>query len=381
LRNQRPDTVTLNDVAAAAQVSRATASRVLTGDQRVGPMYRTAVLAAAEQLGYVANRAARSLRTRRSGSIGVVLAEPSAVVFGNPFFGQLLSGIAQQLNERDLQLTLFLPQNERDEQRLASYLASGHVDGVLLTFYQDRDPLYDRLAQNGIPVVVNARPLQISSASYVDADNEGGAVLAVEHLLEVGCRTIATVAGPLGTSAGAERLAGYRRALERAGLAADETLIRVGDFTTPSGRDQTASLITDNPGIDGLFIAGELMAYGALEALHRLGRQIPEDVAMVSFDDLPGAATTDPPLTSISQPIEQMGREMTRLLLAQLDDNDRIPRQVILGTHLVIRESSRRTRSPAVSSSESPLVQPPAPDLAREADPRSADTTTRPPRQ
>jgi DNA-binding LacI/PurR family transcriptional regulator len=334
--------VTLKDVAAAAQVSRATASRVLTGDARVGTQYQSAVLAAAERLGYVPNRAARSLRTRRSGSVGLVLAEPSAVVFGNLFFGQLLGGIAQLLNERDLQLTLFLPQTERDEQRLQSYLASGHVDGVLLTFHQDRDPLYERLAQSGIPIVLNARPLQGSSASYVDADNEGGAAQAVEHLIEQGCRTIATITGPLGTSAGAERLAGYRRALQRAEIAADESLVRIGDFTTQSGRDLTISLLQDNPGIDGLFVAGELMAYGTLTALHKLGRRIPEDVAVVSFDDLPAAATTDPPLSSIHQPVEQMGREMTRLLLAQLDENDRIPRQVILGTHLVVRESSRR---------------------------------------
>lgn len=342
MKNERPGAVTLNDVAAAARVSRATASRVLLGDARVGPTYRSAVLAAAERLGYVPNRAARSLRTRRSGSVGVVLAEPSAVVFGNPFFGQLLAGIASSLNERDLQLTLFLPQSEQDEKRLAAYLASGHVDGVLLTFYQDRDPVYDRLAQDGIPLVVNARPLQTSSASYVDADNEGGAAQAVEHLIEQGCQVIATIAGPLGTSAGAERLAGYRRALERAGRAPDDDLIRVGDFTTPSGRDLTTALLRERPDIDGLFVAGELMAYGSLDSLHRLGRKIPGDIAVVSFDDLPGAASTDPPLTSIHQPVEQMGREMTRLLLAQIDDNDRIPRQVILGTHLVIRESSRR---------------------------------------
>ncbi len=347
MTNQRPSAVTLSDVAAAAQVSRATASRVLTGDDKVGAKYRSAVLSAAERLGYVPNRAARSLRTRRSGSIGVVLAEPSAVVFGNPFFGQLLSGIAQELNERDLQLTLFLPQNERDERRLQSYLASGHVDGVLLTFYQDRDPIYDQLARNGIPVVVNARPLYGSSpVSYVDADNDGGAALAVEHLLEQGCRSIATIAGPLGTSAGAERLTGYRRALERAGIPPDEDLIRVGDFTTPSGRELTIALLTERPDVDGIFIAGELMAYGVLNALHRLGRRIPQDVAVVSFDDLPGAATTDPPLTSVHQPVEQMGQEMTRLLLAQLDDDSHVPRQVILGTHLVVRESSLRLANP-----------------------------------
>jgi DNA-binding LacI/PurR family transcriptional regulator len=347
LTTQRVEAVTLSDVAAMAKVSRATVSRVLNGDERVGPRYRSAVLSAAQRLGYVPNRAARSLRTRRSGSIGVVLAEPSSVVFGNTFFGLLLSGIAGVLNERDLLLTLFMPQNDRDERRLQSYLATGHVDGVLLTFYQDRDPLYDLLVRNGIPVVVNARPLYAPSATYVDADNKGGAVQATEHLLEQGCRAVATIAGPLGTSAGAERLDGYRRALAAAGIAPDESLIRVGDFTTPSGRELAAELIRSRPDIDGLFVAGELMAYGVLDALHRLGRRIPDDVAVVSFDDLPGAETTDPPLSSVHQPVEQMGREMTRLLLAQLDEDDRIPRQVILGTRLVVRESSQRKIVPA----------------------------------
>jgi DNA-binding LacI/PurR family transcriptional regulator len=342
LAKQRPGAATLNDVAALARVSRATVSRVLNGDDRVGGSYRSAVMAAADQLGYVPNRAARSLRTRRSGSVGVVLAEPSAVVFGNPFFGDLLSGIAKVLNERDLQLTLFLPQSDRDERRLQAYLAAGHVDGVLLTFHQDRDPFYDVLVTNGIPVVVNARPLYVSSASYVDADNEGGAAQAVAHLVEQDCTTIATIAGPLRTSAGAERLSGYRKALAAAGREADESLIRVGDFTTASGRELVTDLLKSRPDTDGLFVAGELMAYGALEALHRLGRTIPADVAVVSFDDLPGAATTDPPLSSVHQPVELMGREMTRLLLAQLDSDDEVPRQVILGTHLVVRESSLR---------------------------------------
>jgi DNA-binding LacI/PurR family transcriptional regulator len=339
---QRPGAVTLNDVAAAAGVSRATVSRVVNGDGRVGDQYRAAVLAAAQQLGYVPNRAARSLRTRRSGSIGVVLAEPSAVVFGNPFFGDLLSGIAKVLNERDLQLVLFLPQSERDEQRLQAYLAAGHVDGVLLTFYQDRDPFYDVLVKNGIPVVVNARPLYVSSASYVDADNEGGAAQAVAHLIEQGCLVIATIAGPLRTSAGAERLSGYRKALAAAGREVDESLIMVGDFTTASGRELVTELLHSRPEVDGVFVAGELMAYGVLDALHRLGRAIPRDVAVVSFDDLPGAASTDPPLTSVHQPVELMGQEMTRLLLTQLDDPEAVPRQLILGTHLVVRQSSLR---------------------------------------
>jgi DNA-binding LacI/PurR family transcriptional regulator len=348
MANTKPKAVTLSDVAGMARVSRATVSRVLNGDARVAPAYRSAVSAAAASLGYVPNPAARSLRTKRSGSVGVVLAEPNMVVFGNAFFDLLLRGIAKELNERDLLLTLWIPQSDRDERRLRAYLASGHVDGVLLTFYQDRDPFYELLVRNGIPVVLNARPLHATGATYVDVDNEGGATQATEHLIDQGCRTIATIAGPLGTSAGIGRLNGYRHALSAADRPFDEQLIRVGDFTTPSGRERTYQLLRDRPDIDGLFVAGEMMAYGALEALHRLRRRIPDDVAIVSFDDLPGAQTTDPPLTCVHQPIEQMGMEMTRLLLSRLENDDGLPRQVTLGTSLVVRESSRR--SPTTSS-------------------------------
>jgi DNA-binding LacI/PurR family transcriptional regulator len=290
-----------------------------------------------------------------------VLAGPGAVVSGNPFLNQLLAGIAAQLAERDLQLALFVPQREEDVQRLASYLGRGHVDGVLLACFPDWVALYDRLANTGIPMVACGKPPGAPAASYVDTDNEGGAVLAVEHLVEQGCRQIAAVAGPPGTPLGPDGLARYRIALRRAELPADKGLIGVGDFTAASGRYVTAGMLAARPGIDGLFVAGQPMACGALEALRRLGRSIPRDVAVVGFGDLPGQAA-DPPLTSIRQPGEQMGREMTRLLLAQLDDTRPIARQVLLGTHLVIRQSSQRhptwhTSQPAPSSPVSPSTR------------------------
>src|SRR5262249_23531949 len=162
--------------------------------------------------------------------------------------------------------------------------------GVLLTFYEDRDALYNHLITKGIPVVANARPLGIPSASYVDVDNRQGARLAVEHLLQQGCRTIATVVGPLRTSAGIERLHGDKQPISAAARPTDESLIRVGDFTTVSGKELTLELLAERPDIDGLFVAGELMAYGALHALNRKARRVPEDIAVVSFDDLPAAA-------------------------------------------------------------------------------------------
>ncbi len=340
----RNHTITLHDIAAAAGVSVATASRVLNGDDRVGAGRRASVLQAADQLGYVANRAARSLRTRRSGTIAVVLAEESTIVFGSTYFGQLLGGIAEILNSFDLQIAVFLPQNDRDEQRLRASLAAWPVDGVLLTYNENRDKLQDHLLDKGIPLVANARSLSVKSASYVDVDNEQGAYLAVRHLLDKGCRVIATVAAQQGIAPGVDRLNGYRRALAESGLERGEDLVRFGDFTTESGRRLTTELLASRPDIDGLFVAGQLMSYGALRALREAGRRVPTDVAVVGFDDLPGAESTDPPLTSIHQPVEQIGRELARLLIAEISDGTASRKRVILDTELVERDSSQLGR-------------------------------------
>jgi DNA-binding LacI/PurR family transcriptional regulator len=339
-------TVTLRDIATAAGVSVSTASRVLNGDDRVGADRRASVLQAADRLGYVVNRAARSLRTRRSGTIAVVLAEESTIVFGSTYFGQLLGGIAEILNSFDLQIAVFLPQNDRDEQRLRAYLATGPVDGVLLTYNETRDQLQDHLLDKGIPLVANARSLSAKSASYVDVDNEQGAYMAVRHLLDKGCKVVATVAAQQGIAPGVDRLSGYRRALAQAGLEHGDDLIRFGDFTTDSGRQLTADLLAGRPDIDGLFVAGQLMSYGALRALREAGRRVPADVAVVGFDDLPGAESTDPPLTSIHQPVEQIGRELARLLIAEISDGTASRKRVILDTELVERDSSQLGRQP-----------------------------------
>ena len=334
-------TVTLHDIAAAAGVSIATASRALNGDDRVGAERRASVLQAADQLGYVANRAARSLRTKRSGTIAVVLAEESTIVFGSTYFGQLIGGISEVLNSHDLQLAVFLPQTERDEQRLRAYLATKPVDGVLLTYNENRDKLQDHLLDRGIPLVTNARSLSDKSASYVDVDNEQGSYSGVRHLLDKGCRVVATVAPHQGISPGVDRLNGYRRAMAEAGLEHGDDLIRFGDFTTASGRHLTADLLAGRPDIDGLFVAGQLMSYGALRALREAGRRVPTDIAVVGFDDLPGAESTDPPLTSIHQPVEQIGRELARLLIGEISDGIPSRKRVILDTDLVERESSQ----------------------------------------
>jgi DNA-binding LacI/PurR family transcriptional regulator len=332
--------VTLEEVARIAGVSRATVSRVVNGSPRVTPDVRRVVERAVDRLGYVPNPAARSLVTRRSDSIGVVIPEPPGMLFGDPYFPRLLRGISAGLSSRGLQLVLLMPQSTEEERRVERYLTAGHVDGVLLASLHGDDSLPGALANRGIPVVVGGRPPSTAAVSYVDVDNAGGARAAVSHLIEAGRERIATIAGPSDMSAGIDRLAGYHEALSAAGRERQPALEFAADFTQAGGVQAMGRLLELRPDIDGVFAASDLMAAGAIQVLRAAGRRIPEDVAVVGFDDSPIAETTDPPLTSVRQPIEEMGTEMARLLVEHAARPRAAPRKVILATQLVRRRSS-----------------------------------------
>lgn len=332
---------TLEEVARAAKVSRATVSRVVNGDRRVREATRSAVEAAVRDLGYVPNRAARSLVTKRNGSVGVVIPEPTAQLFGDPFFPRILRGIGDALADEEMQLVLLMPQVRADELRVGRYLAAGHVDGVLLVSLHGPDPLPEELRARGIPVVVGGRPPS-AGITYVDVDNLRGAAAAVQHLLADGRRQVATIAGPQDMPAGADRLAGYHEALGSAGLPVNEQLVEIADFSLEGGRSAMERLLTRAPRLDAVFVASDLMGVGALSALQAAGRSVPGDVAVIGFDDSPLAAQAQPPLSSVRQPIEEMGREMAQLLIRMVTSRERIARRVILATELVIRASSRR---------------------------------------
>ena len=337
---------TLEEVASHAGVSRATVSRVVNGSPKVSPDVRRAVEAAVLELGYVPNRAARSLVTRRSGSIGVVITEPTGRLFADPFFPRILRGVSAALNARDLQLVLLMPSGPADTQRTADYLSAGHVDGVLLISLHGDDPLPDRIVNAGIPFVVGGRPLRTPAASYVDVDNRGGARSAVEHLIANGRRAIATITGPTDMGAGVDRLAGYRDALDDAGIAVDQTLIATGDFTHEGGAAAMARLLKTRGDIDAVFAASDLMAAGAMTVLEAAGKRVPQDVALVGYDDSPIATTLKPRLTSVRQPIEEMGHEMARLVVDRVEGTESVQRRVILATELVKRASSAGRRVP-----------------------------------
>ena len=329
---------TLDTVAAEAGVSRATVSRVINGSPRVSPEVKVAVESAIALLGYVPNRAARSLAMRRTDSIALVMREPDATVLADPYLGNVIIATSQALIGTGVQLVLVNAQNNAEHAQLADYVRSGHVDGVLLASMHDDDPLPRILLEAGIPTVVSGRPpTPLPGLAYVDVDNVGGAQLAAERLISAGRKRIATITGPQDMTAGADRLVGYQRALAAAGRKADR--IAHGEFTRESGQLAMDELITRYPDLDAVFVANDLMAMGALRSLRDSGRRVPADVSVVGYDDIEMARHTEPPLTTIHQPIIDQARTMTELLLTQIG-GDPVGEPVVLPTELVERSSA-----------------------------------------
>jgi DNA-binding LacI/PurR family transcriptional regulator len=331
---------TLEAVAARARVGRGTVSRVINGSPRVSDRAREAVERAIAELGYVPNRAARTLVTSRTDSIALVVPEAETRLFSEPYFSDIIRGVAAELADTDTQMLLILVRNARERDRLAAYLAAQWVDGVLLVSVHRDDPLPGILETLGTPAVLAGRRSDQEPLSYVHADNAGGARSAVRHLLNRGCRAISTITGPLDMEAARARLDGYRQALEEAGLGADDTLVACGDFTEEGGRDAMCRLLLRRPDVDAVFVASDVMAAGAVRVLRAAGRRVPGDVAVIGFDDSAVARHMDPPMTSVRQPTEEMGRVMTRLLLDEIADGGGTHRQVVLATELVVRDSA-----------------------------------------
>jgi DNA-binding LacI/PurR family transcriptional regulator len=331
---QRP---TLEAVAARAGVSRATVSRVVNGSTTVAEPIREAVTRAVAELGYVPNLAARSLVTQRTDSIALVMPEAATRVFSDDqVFPGIIRGVSQELEAADKQLVLMLAGSPAGHHRVERYTTGRHVDGVLFASLHGADPLPGTLARLGIPVVVSGRPLGDVPVPYVDVDHVGGVSAAVRHMIDNGRRRIATIAGPQDMVAGIERLSGYRDTVAAAGL---PELIAIGDFTRESGSAAMRRLLAEHPDLDGVFAASDLMAHAALRTLREAGRRVPEDVAVVGFDDIETAAYTEPPLTTVRQPIVELGRRMTRQLL-RLAAGETIEQAIMLPTELIRRASA-----------------------------------------
>jgi DNA-binding LacI/PurR family transcriptional regulator len=346
--NARASRPTLEQVAERAGVSRATASRVVNGAATVEEGLAARVRRAVDELGYVPNLAARALMTRRADAVTLIAVESTSRVFGDPFFAAIARGASQELARSGVHMVLSMMQTDADLDRLAAFLRGGHVDGALVISEHGDHDVVGLVEDCGIAVVVGGRPVaRHDEIGHVDHDNVEGGRLAARHLVDGGRRRVATVAGPQDMTAGVDRLVGFR---EELGSAFDPELVEVGDFTTTGGARATSALLERHPDVDGLFVANDLMALGALTALRDAGRRVPEDVAVIGYDDADIAAVAAPPLTTVRQRTETQGRLMAQLLLRRLgrptvDPSPELGEReasgsVVLGVELVVRDSA-----------------------------------------
>ncbi|ALX66224.1 LacI family DNA-binding transcriptional regulator [Microbacterium sp. XT11] len=326
---------TIEEVAAAAGVSRSTVSRVVNGSTAVSPEALDAVRAAIARLNYVPNRAARSLASRQTHAIALIVPEDTTRFFGDPFFAAIVAGITGALAGSDYLLNLLIA-SEDPGDKMGAFVRNGGVDGALIVSHHTSDAYIDSIAE-AVPTVFGGRPVHERDSDYVvDVDNVEGAKTATRRLIEIGRTRIATVTGPLTMLAAGDRLQGFRSAMADAGL--EPFAVEAGDYGEAGGAEAARRILAAGTP-DAIFVASDLMARGAIGVLRRAGIRVPDDVAIVGYDDSAVALTTDPPLTTVRQPMYKQGETMAEVLLAHLAGGTP-ERTTILPTELVVRESA-----------------------------------------
>jgi LacI family transcriptional regulator len=329
--------LTIRQIAKLAGVSRSTVSRVINDHPNVSPQTREQVLRVVAETGFHPDPIARSLSSRRADIIGLVIPLAVQSLFEDPFFPRLIQGISQSCNHHDYTLSLFLLHTPEEEVKLYHRISRRQfLDGVIVTATRSEDPLIPQLLANRVPFVLHGR-YEDPRVSFVEVDNVTGAYTAVTHLVRLGRRRIALITGPSGSLAAEDRKRGYLKALIERRLPLDEGLIIHGDFTENGSHEAMQRLLTQEP--DAVFVASDSMALGALRALREDGKRVPEEVAVVGFDDMPQAAIADPPLTTIRQPIQRAGIMALEMLIDILENGMEPARRIILPTELVIRAS------------------------------------------
>jgi LacI family transcriptional regulator len=331
--------LTIEHIAALAGVSRSTVSRVVNEDPRVSPDVRARVRRLIEEHGYTPQAAARSLAGCPTRVICLLNVRGAAGLFADQYFPPLVRGISEGCNEHGYFLLLSMVTAEQAAPLCRRLVGGRHCDGLLL-LASDVDPaLLPRLVEDRVPLVLIGRHPRFPWLSSVNVENREGARLAVAHLIGLGHRRVATITGRPGESPGAERRDGYEAALREAGLPIAPELIAEGDLTGQSGAAAMRRLLALPQRPTAVFAAADAMAAGALRAIREAGLGVPADIALVGFDDAPVALLTDPPLTTVRQPISELGAAAARLLIAQLRDEAVAPVQQRLPVELVVRQS------------------------------------------
>ena len=334
--------VTIREIADRSGFSTATVSRVLNELEGVSDETRERVLAVAAELDYTPYAAARTLVTRRSSLIGAVVFTGDQPEFQHPFFQVVLDGVKTRLDASGYDL-LLLTGSFRSGPENAAYIdrvRRHRVDGIVLMGASLQDAGIARLAKLRIPTVAIDLEVTGERVGFVTSDNVEGARIAVRHLHDTGRRRIATIAGILDTSPGERRLAGYERELEALHLPLREEYVRVGDFYAESGYQAMRELLALPNPPDGVFAASDLMAIGAIRAADEARVRVPEDVAIVGFDDIHYATFVSPPLTTIRQDKAALGEQAAAVLVEMIDDPAAEPPQLMLPVELIVRGST-----------------------------------------
>lgn len=327
--------VTIRDVAALAGVSPATVSRVFNHDQRVAQELRARVISAAGTLGYRPNGQARSLRTKATKVLGLIISD-----IQNPFFTALVRGVEDAASERDFSVVLANADEDlAKERRYLEVTAAERMAGVILSPASTSHTRVDLLTDHGIPVVVIDRRIRAAEVDSVTVNNQKAAREAVEHLIAAGARRIGVIAGPADVSTAADRLSGYRTAIRLAGLPADADLVARADFRVEGGEAAAHALLSLEPRPDALFVTNNLMMVGALRAIAAAGLAFPADLLLAGFDEMSWAGLA-PPLTLIEQPTYQIGRQAAELLLRRVAGEEFGVQRIVLPATLRVRRSS-----------------------------------------
>jgi LacI family transcriptional regulator len=337
---------TIRDVAEMARVSTMTVSRVINRSGYISAETRARVERAIAELGYVPNSLARSLRFKQTKTLALILTDIT-----NPFFTTIARGVEDAASENGFNV-IFCNTDESpvEEAEQLTILAQKQTDGVLLVPARSSAEPVNFLQRQGVPVVVLDRRVPGGGVDVVRCDSEHGAYDLIRLLLSLGHRRIAALAGPAGVSTAADRVAGYRRALAEAGLAEDPRLVCFDEYTQAGGQRMAEQALAVQPRPTALFAANNFIAIGAYRFLRQAGLRIPEDIALVAFDDLPAAIVMDPFLTVAAQPAYAMGQQATELLLDRLAGSAPAGHQeIVLPIELIVRRSSGDALSLAVS--------------------------------
>ena len=333
LPDKRP---TINDIAKRVGLSKASVSRALNGKQDVDPETRKRVLKVAAQVGYVPSASARALSNGRSNCLGLLV--PTLTW---PWILEVLRGVAEEIERSGYSLILYTTSGGEDSERefMSQVVPAGAVDGLALVIPLGMLEYIERLAKGGLPVVVVDDRGHYPDLPTVATTNIEGGRSATLHLVERGRRRIAMLNGPRDFGCNRDRLEGYKSALQKAGLEFDPKLVVDSDFKESGGASAMTTLLAADPKLDAVFVANDVMAFGAMRALRNSGRRVPDDVAVVGFDDIPASAMTHPPLSTVRQPLYEMGRTAASMVMAAVR-GESITKRIELPTSLVIRESS-----------------------------------------